>query len=313
MPTNSADILRRLAPEVPAALAGRADAWDPASPAAIASPAASVILLRESRGALETYLLHRHAQMAFAASMVVFPGGRMDPVDEGALDPWRACAVRETLEETGVTLPAADLYDWAEWTTPEFEPRRYRTKFYVAPLPADQEATDVSGETDRAEWSTPSAALAASHAGTLGLMPPTRAILLELAELDSLADVLAAAEGRIVTPVLPTLVRGSGGWRFRYPAAEADRVTRTFPGVQALLAPNPGPMTLEGTNTWIVGEPTAGPVVVIDPGPDDEAHLDAVLAASGRIGVIVLTHRHLDHSAGCGLVSGPGGLCRAGS
>lgn len=75
-------------------------------------------------------------------------------------------------------------------------------------------------------------------------------------------------------------------------------VTYVEPGRRCLLAPNPGPMTLDGTNTWIVGEPDAGPVVVVDPGPADDDHLDAVLAASGRIAVIVLTHRHLDHSEG---------------
>ena len=69
----------------------------------------------------------------------------------------------------------------------------------------------------------PAAALAAAQAGTLALMPPTLSILLELAELGSLAAVLAAAEGRIVTPILPTLARGTAGWRFRYPAAEASR------------------------------------------------------------------------------------------
>ena len=164
MPTNSADILRRIAPEVPTALAGRAEAWDSGSPAANAAPAASVILLRESRGALETYLLHRHARMAFAASMVVFPGGRMDPVDEATADPWRACAVRETPRRPESAWTRPRLHDWAEWTTPELEPRRYRTKFYVAALPADQEATDISGETDRADWSTPEAALLAARA-----------------------------------------------------------------------------------------------------------------------------------------------------
>lgn len=75
-------------------------------------------------------------------------------------------------------------------------------------------------------------------------------------------------------------------------------VTFVGPGRRCLLAPNPGPMTLEGTNTWIVGWPDAGPVVVIDPGPADDAHLEALLAASGRIALIVLTHRHLDHSEG---------------
>jgi glyoxylase-like metal-dependent hydrolase (beta-lactamase superfamily II) len=62
--------------------------------------------------------------------------------------------------------------------------------------------------------------------------------------------------------------------------------------IRRVLAPNPGPMTLEGTNTWIVG---AEPTVVIDPGPDDPAHLDAVRAEAGRVGVILLTHRHPDH------------------
>ncbi len=69
--------------------------------------------------------------------------------------------------------------------------------------------------------------------------------------------------------------------------------------LRCVLAPNSGPMTLDGTNTWIVGDPAATAPVVIDPGPDEPAHLDAVLAAAGgRIAVILLTHRHADHSAG---------------
>ena len=67
-----------------------------------------------------------------------------------------------------------------------------------------------------------------------------------------------------------------------------------------IVAPNPGPMTLEGTNTYLYG---SGPCAVIDPGPDDEAHLDAVSAAAegrGGIGVVLLTHGHSDHSDGAG-------------
>ena len=68
---------------------------------------------------------------------------------------------------------------------------------------------------------------------------------------------------------------------------------------RAVLAPNPGPMTLDGTNTWLVGDPAAGTWVVVDPGPADDAHLRAVLAAcDGSIQEILLTHRHDDHSAG---------------
>ena len=69
-----------------------------------------------------------------------------------------------------------------------------------------------------------------------------------------------------------------------------------------VLAPNPGPMTLDGTNTWLLAAAGATEAVVIDPGPDDEQHLQAVLAAAARIGArvvqVLLTHGHLDHSAG---------------
>lgn len=66
------------------------------------------------------------------------------------------------------------------------------------------------------------------------------------------------------------------------------------PGLVGLLAPNPGPMTLDGTNTWVIGDPHGS--VVVDPGPADEGHLERVLAVAGRITVILLTHRHRDHS-----------------
>jgi len=67
-----------------------------------------------------------------------------------------------------------------------------------------------------------------------------------------------------------------------------------------LTAPNPGPMTLSGTNTYLYG---SDPCTVIDPGPDDAGHLDEVRAAAeerGGIGVVLLTHSHGDHAAGAG-------------
>lgn len=68
--------------------------------------------------------------------------------------------------------------------------------------------------------------------------------------------------------------------------------------VTCILAPNPSPMTLDGTNTWLVGEP-GGSMVVIDPGPDDDAHLRAIVdAAEGRVALILLTHGHPDHAEG---------------
>lgn len=68
--------------------------------------------------------------------------------------------------------------------------------------------------------------------------------------------------------------------------------------VERLVAPNPGPMTLEGTNTYVVGR---DPAVVIDPGPDDEGHIARVREAAearGGIGTVLLTHDDADHLAG---------------
>lgn len=68
---------------------------------------------------------------------------------------------------------------------------------------------------------------------------------------------------------------------------------------RVVLAPNPGPMTLDGTNTWVLGDHRSGRWVVVDPGPADETHLRTVLAeCRGSIQEIVLSHHHADHSAG---------------
>jgi glyoxylase-like metal-dependent hydrolase (beta-lactamase superfamily II) len=70
------------------------------------------------------------------------------------------------------------------------------------------------------------------------------------------------------------------------------------PDLQRIVAPNPGPMTLEGTNTYVVGR---DPATVIDPGPADEGHISRVRDAAetrGGIGVVLLTHSHDDHSGG---------------
>ena len=72
------------------------------------------------------------------------------------------------------------------------------------------------------------------------------------------------------------------------------RVTET---AAVVLAPNPGPMTLDGTNSWILRAPDSQACVVVDPGPLDEDHLASV-ASCGPVATILLTHGHPDHSAG---------------
>jgi glyoxylase-like metal-dependent hydrolase (beta-lactamase superfamily II) len=73
-----------------------------------------------------------------------------------------------------------------------------------------------------------------------------------------------------------------------------------MPRILRVLAPNPGPFTLEGTNTWIVG---ANPSVVIDPGPADPEHIREVRREAGPVAAILLTHHHPDHAPGASILA----------
>ncbi len=81
---------------------------------------------------------------------------------------------------------------------------------------------------------------------------------------------------------------------------ELARVTALSDDVVRVLAPNPSPMTLDGTNTYVVGAPDAGEVVVVDPGPTDADHLERVEAAvaerDAQVRAVLVTHHHHDHA-----------------
>ena len=82
------------------------------------------------------------------------------------------------------------------------------------------------------------------------------------------------------------------------PAPEHGRVDEVAPGVRRLTAPNPGLMTGPGTNTYLIGGTDP---VAVDPGPEDAAHTDAIVAAAapfGAIRTILVTHTHVDHAPG---------------
>ncbi|MEE2521543.1 MBL fold metallo-hydrolase [Pseudarthrobacter sp. J47] len=80
------------------------------------------------------------------------------------------------------------------------------------------------------------------------------------------------------------------------PAHDAP-IRRSSALTEYLLAPNPGPMSLEGTNSYLVSAPEPAGFVVVDPGPLDEDHLQA-LASAGSVELILITHRHHDHTEG---------------
>ena len=81
---------------------------------------------------------------------------------------------------------------------------------------------------------------------------------------------------------------------------------------RCVLAPNPSPMTLDGTNTWILAEPGSPRAVVVDPGPAHAGHLhrvrDQVAAAGQRVAQILLPHSHPDHSEGAAWLTVPEGV-----
>jgi 8-oxo-dGTP pyrophosphatase MutT (NUDIX family) len=161
---------------------------------AVPRVAATVVLLRP---ALEVYLIERAAGMAFAAGMYAFPGGAAEP---GDTDP-RATAVREVGEETGVELDPAALVPWSRWITPEFEPRRYDTYFFLARLPAGQRTRRLGREAAHDLWLPP------DRAAHLPMLLPTRVTLAELAGFDSI-DAALAAQRDGTTPLRPRVVDG---------------------------------------------------------------------------------------------------------
>ena len=110
------------------------------------------------------------------------------------------------LAERQLTLRSDLLLPWSRWITPEFEPRRFDTYFFVALLPAGQRTRDVSGEADHTLWIRPADALARAQAGELTMLPPTLVTLAQVAAAGDLAGVARAAADRdAATPVTPRL------------------------------------------------------------------------------------------------------------
>jgi 8-oxo-dGTP pyrophosphatase MutT (NUDIX family) len=118
----------------------------------------------------------------------------------------RALTMTDLLARRGLGLRDDLLFPWARWITPEFEPKRFDTWFFVALLPAGQTARDVSGEADRTAWVSPG--------GTDGLtmLPPTRSMLNDLSAYERIEEVVAASAARdAASPVMPRIeITGDG-------------------------------------------------------------------------------------------------------
>ena len=120
--------------------------------------------------------------------------------DERAALAGHESTLADMLGRRGLVLRADLLHAWTRWVTPEFEPRRYDTWFFMAALPELGNARDVSGEADLSVWRRPLDLLADYQAGSVDMMPPTLVTLREIALRQDTADVLSAAADRVPLP-----------------------------------------------------------------------------------------------------------------
>jgi 8-oxo-dGTP pyrophosphatase MutT (NUDIX family) len=111
------------------------------------------------------------------------------------------------LEQERLVLGSDLLRAWSRWITPETSPRRYDTAFFVARVPEGQEADAHTTEAVEATWWHPAEALESWERGDVQLLAPTHRSLQELAEHADAASVLAAADERVIRPVMPIVRR----------------------------------------------------------------------------------------------------------
>jgi len=246
-------------------------------------------------------------------------GSTADHSDIAALK--RSAPFAAQCEALGLTLAADEVFVLAHWITDRDLARRFDVPFLVARMPEGQ--APVADETEQFEpvWVRPADALARHKAGQFFIIFPTIRTLERLLDYPSVdavlqacaateqplwtscprAGMLAGREMRYMEHELPfgelALVCPDGqvahalDWQTEAPVA-------LLKNVQRLTAPNPGAMTGPGTNSYLVGDPNTG-YIVIDPGPADPDHLEKLWrAAAGDIRMIVCTHSHPDHSPG---------------
>jgi glyoxylase-like metal-dependent hydrolase (beta-lactamase superfamily II)/8-oxo-dGTP pyrophosphatase MutT (NUDIX family) len=228
----------------------------------------------------------------------------------GALDFATLCTQR------GWHLATDRMHYFSHWLTPPGRPKRFDTRFLVAIAPPSQHASADETESAELMWLKPADAIEPTRG--LKLMLVTEETLRTLAGFQRAADAVAfAMNEREVPLMMPRIGSGAKGMRpvlpnhWAYaeigrldPEGRGDvaidlvpgRAVRLSPRIVRVTADNGSVMTGPGTNSYFVGDP-GGPCALIDPGPDDAAHVKALLAAApGPITRILVTHTHKDHS-----------------
>jgi 8-oxo-dGTP pyrophosphatase MutT (NUDIX family) len=167
-----------------------------------ASPASTVVLLRDGADELEVLMIHRGEGTAFGG-MWAFPGGVIEDDDVPAgtepdpIPAARRAAARETYEEVGLVVDESSLVYWSHWLPPNDSRRRFSTWFFVAP--AGEDHADAHVGVDGAEvaahrWVAPAVALAMQARGDILVAPPTFVTLEQLHRYGDAASAMAAAD-----------------------------------------------------------------------------------------------------------------------
>jgi len=193
-------------------------------------PAATVVVLRDGTGGIETLMLRRNSKLEFVGGMWVFPGGRIDPDDyagdqDDVVTAARRAAVREATEEAGQHLDADALAWFSHWTPPAITPKRFSTWFFAARAGGDAVSID-GGEIHDAGWMTPAEAMRRRNALEIELAPPTWVTLETLDRFPDVSTALAELDAADVDFFETRIGRGAEGpvalWEGDAGYAEAD-------------------------------------------------------------------------------------------
>lgn len=175
--------------------------------------AATVIVLRGGSQRLEVLLVKRNPESRFMGGAWVFPGGAVDRREGRGDRALRAAALRELMEEAGISLESPRLLvPFSRWITPAQVKIRFDTVFYLASLPPGATAKVDGREVVDARWYGPREALQSASNGELFLVFPTIKHLEQLSGFASAEELMKHARGREVRPVQPrVLLSGETG------------------------------------------------------------------------------------------------------
>ena len=187
---------------IPTLISSRLDVIDLHAAEHPASPAATVVLVRDGEQELEVLMIHRGPDSAFGG-MWAFPGGVIEEIDipaDSGRDPLpaaRRAAVRETYEEVGLRLEEASLVYWSHWLPPADSPRRFSTWFFVAgagEMHSDEHVLIDGDEVRAHRWVAPANALGMQSRDEILIAPPTFVTLEQLHRYGDVGSMLAAAD-----------------------------------------------------------------------------------------------------------------------